>query len=92
MLLAGILKAPSMVLTDQEARALAEATINVSRHYPQFQAAQKTIDWINLGTIVVLTYGTRIMAASKRNRDERAMAQEAANAGNVSILHPQPGV
>lgn len=93
MLLAGIMKAPGMVLTEMEAHALAEAAINVQRHYPQFQAAQKTIDWVNLGTIVVLTYGTRIAAASKRKRDERAATNAAqAPQGDGVVVNFPPGM
>jgi len=88
MLLAGMTKSPALMLTETEARALAEATVNVSRHYPQFQAAQKTIDWVNLGTILVLTYGTRMVAANKRKKEERAA--QGGNGADVVTLHPQP--
>lgn len=90
MLLAGMTKSPALMLTETEARALAEATVNVSRHYPQFQAAQKTIDWVNLGTILVLTYGTRMVAASKRKKEERAAQGQNQNGADVVTLHPQP--
>ena len=67
MMMAGMFKAPGLLLTQEEAHGLAEATLNVQRHYPQFQAAQKTIDWVNLCTALVMIYGTRIMAAKKAN-------------------------
>jgi hypothetical protein len=90
MLLAGMLKAPGLMLTETEARQMAEATANVSRHY-NVQATQKTLDWTNLATVLVLTYGTRIMAASKRKKDE-AVAAAAAQDATVMPFHRPPGV
>lgn len=69
MILAGVLKSPGLILTEAEAHQLAEATANVSRHY-NVQATQKTLDWINFCTCVTLIYGTRVMAASKRKKEE----------------------
>jgi len=69
MLLAGVLKAPGLILTEIEAHNMAEATANVSRHY-NIQATQKTLDWINLCTTLTLVYGTRIMASKKRKADD----------------------
>lgn len=78
MLLAGIFKSPGIMLTEKEAHDLADATLNVSRHYPQFQAAQKTIDWANFCTVAVIIYGTRIMAASAAKRAAKTQTGESA--------------
>lgn len=72
MMMAGVFKSPALLLTEDEAKALSSAALDVQRHYPSFQAAQKTIDWINLCTAMTMIYGTRIMAAGKAKRDARA--------------------
>lgn len=86
MILAGVFKAPGLILEENEARQLAQATADVSRHY-NVQATQKTLDWINFVTAATLIYGTRIMAASKR---KKAAAETAAPASD-GVVYQFPG-
>lgn len=69
-LLASLTKSQEFFLDAEEAKTLAQASANVSRHYGVAMAA-KTVDWINLGMVVSMIYGTRLAAIRMRKRGER---------------------
>lgn len=60
-ILATIVKTPEIALDQIEARQMAEAIGNVSRHY-DIAATQKTLDWANLIMAAGMIYGTRLYA------------------------------
>ena len=70
MMLASLVKAQEFALDDGEAKALALATINVSRHYGTTISA-KSMDWANLIMVVGTVYGTRLMTIKMRRNAER---------------------
>lgn len=56
---------PEIALEKSEAKALAEATAEVAKHYPM-AIDPKTIAWVNLATCMGLTYGPRVYMLRKR--------------------------
>lgn len=70
MILAAALKTPEVALEKDEAKALAEATAEVAKHYPT-AISPVTIAWVNLATCVGLTYVPRVYMISKRNADKK---------------------
>lgn len=81
LIMATMMKAPNLALDQKEARALAEATVNVTRHY-NVQATQKTIDWVNFATTAFMIYGTRAIAYGAERKKQKAADQ--------SVTGPQP--
>jgi hypothetical protein len=83
-ILAAMTKQPLFAIDKSEATMLAEAIGKVGRHY-NVEVAAKTMDWVNLGTVMCAVYGTRVFAArmtAKPQRPQQAQ-QPAPNKDNV---------
>jgi hypothetical protein len=63
-----LLKVPSLVITEEEAKHLATAITRVSELYEIPILDEKARAWINLGMVGVQVYGTRIAAAMVERR------------------------
>ena len=74
--LAAVTGAPEFAIDQEEAEGLAKAAANVARHYNTPKMAQKTIDWLTLGSTLGAVYGTRIAAYRLRTADARREARE----------------
>jgi hypothetical protein len=61
-----------------EAEKLAMAAANVARWYAVPTLAQKTLDWVTLGTVVAGLYGPRVGAIQLRRVIEGAQRKQAA--------------
>lgn len=73
-------RVPEIVLTSEEARTLAEAMIEVQRHYPNTVFSPVVAAWMNLGIVAGGVYIPRIVnirARVAKEREEQA-PQEAA--------------
>lgn len=81
-MLAMITKTQEFLLDETEAKMLAQATANVSRHY-DVQMAAKTVDWTNLLMVCGTVYGTRLMAVRNRKNTERRANPPAPKANSV---------
>lgn len=81
-MLAAFTGAPEWAMDEKEAQAVAEAGVNVSRHY-NVATTQKALDWTNFAMTLGAVYGTRLVAASRRKRKTK----EDMSAGNA----PQHG-
>lgn len=79
-MLAGIFKAQEFALDKTEAKSLAEAISNVSRHY-DVAATQKSIDWTNLLMVCGMVYGTRFVAMRENRKAKRRDRQDPADSG-----------
>lgn len=77
-MLAAFTKSAELLVDEDEAAKLAEATVNVSRHYNVAMAA-KTVDWINFATVAGMIYGTRLVAIRNRRAGERRATPQTAN-------------
>jgi hypothetical protein len=73
-MLAAMMGAPEMLLSKDEANAVAVGLNNVARHY-DLSATQKTLDWVNLAMILGSTYGVRAVMIYNRSR-KRVPTQE----------------
>lgn len=69
-MLAAFTKSAELFVDMEEAQKLAEATVNVSRHY-NVAVAAKTVDWVNFATVAGMIYGTRLVAINNRRKMER---------------------
>jgi hypothetical protein len=65
--LSGLTKHPEFMLSQTEAKAMAEAAARVARHY-DFVQSQRAMDWAALGMICVSTYGPRLMVIAAQHR------------------------
>lgn len=81
-LLAGITKTPEFALDQNEAKELAQAVGNVSRHY-DVSASAKTVDIANLIMVCGMVYGSRILAVRARKTNEKKKAASAQNGDGV---------
>lgn len=66
--LATVTRRPELAVSQDEARALAEAAERVARHY-DIAASQKALDWAALGLVSLTIYVPRIMAI-RASRDK----------------------
>lgn len=78
-MLAALLSQPAIQLSQDEARGIAAAASNVSRHY-DMRTSQKALDWGMLGITLVGVYGPRIAVVVAQRRG----MIEAEPAGGVS--------
>lgn len=63
---------PEFEIAESEAKSMAEAFSRVARHYPVLdRISEKTIDHVNLFTVMAGTYGSRVMAVKLRLQNER---------------------
>lgn len=62
---------PEFHLHPGEAPEMAQAILDVAKHYPVRGLDDKMIAWFNLSQIVVIGYGSRIMAVRARHAAER---------------------
>ena len=94
-ILASIVKTPEIALEQVEARQMAEAIANVSRHY-DIAATQKTLDWANLIMAAGMIYGTRLYAirakrvANKPAKPATNGATHIAGVGDVILTGEVP--
>lgn len=95
-ILASFTKTPELALDKEEAKQVATAVANVSRHY-DVQASEKAMDWTNLFMALGMVYGTRLyairakrsqIAASKPTPVKPTASKSAPNENVVEI----PGV
>lgn len=70
-MLAGMTRTPEFALDQKEAKSVAEALANVSRHY-DVSVSAKALDWTNLIMALGMVYGTRVFAIRNRRMNERA--------------------
>lgn len=61
--LASAFNAPTLLITDEEAKKIADASQRVARHYKLPSIASETKDWIGLIVALGTVYGPRITAA-----------------------------
>jgi len=71
MMGASLLKMPSLVLTEEEAKHLATAITRVTELYDVPIMDEKTRAWMNLGIVGFELYGTRIIAEMAERRKKR---------------------
>ena len=69
-MLSVITKSPELMLDEKEANAVAQASVNVSRHYG-FAPSSKSVDWAHLMMTLGAVYGTRLIAIKNRKSGER---------------------
>lgn len=70
--LASLSHIPEFEIAESEAKSMAEAFSRVARHYPVLdKISEKTIDHVNLFTVMAGTYGARVMAIKLRLQNER---------------------
>jgi len=85
--LAAVAATPELALSQDEARAIAAAASNVSRHY-DMRTSQKVMDWGMLGVTVAGVYGPRVaIMVNKR----RAAEQRQPPAGNGAAMPAATG-
>jgi hypothetical protein len=95
--LSAVTKNPLWALDDTEAKSLADAIRNATRHH-DIAVAQKTVDYVNLAIVAGMVYGTRIMAMQRARtpkptpqpNQDAAAAAHAANASVVSTITGEP--
>lgn len=68
--MAAFLKAPELMISQDEAKTLSSAIAEVSEHYPVVADA-KTLAWINLTMALGMIYGPRGVAIYVRNKGEK---------------------
>jgi hypothetical protein len=73
-MLAAMMNAPALGISQQEANAVASAAANVARHYDLGSTSQQTADWCQLALALGVVYGPRIMAMmpERKKRDRPA--------------------
>lgn len=69
-MLAVLTRVPEFELDKDDANKLAQASVNVGRHY-NLEAAQKTVDWTNLAMIVAQIYGAKLLMYRMRRVEKR---------------------
>lgn len=82
-------KSPRLAVTEEEAKALSEASQKVARHY-DYAISEKSMDWMNLWGTLGMVYGSRIFAASRERAEKRAeqQATRAANGADGETIIP----
>jgi hypothetical protein len=86
MMAASLLKTPSLVLTEEEAKHLATAITRVTELYEVPILDEKTRAWLNLSMVGFEVYGTRIVAAMA----ERKKKQPAPPPMVITPFRPTP--
>lgn len=71
MMGASLLKTPSLVLTEEEAKHLATAITRVTELYEVPILDEKTRAWLNLSMVGFEVYGTRIVAAMAERKNKQ---------------------
>lgn len=71
LFLAMIASAPDLILDDEEAKKVADATRELQRFYPTIQVAEKTAAWCNFGLAVGTVFGPKVIATYRRERKKR---------------------
>lgn len=85
-MLGAILKSPEIVLSEDEAKKMAEASANVMKHY-DVRASAKVVDWTNLIICLGMIYGPRAVAYAARVKKEKA-EKAAAQPDMFGNVHP----
>lgn len=84
-------KTPELALTEEEAKNLSTACMNVMQHY-NIKASQKAIDWGNLLLTAGLLYGGKIYRISERKDAEKKTARATSDNANAAFgLAPAHG-
>lgn len=91
-MLAAIVQAPELAISEDESKQLAGAAGNVLRHY-DIKTTQKALDWTALGICAGSIYGARAVALSLRQREERrnraaSAAPRPGNGADIPIHRP----
>lgn len=71
--LASVTGQPAFALEQSEARKLAEAGVEVAKHYDIAVLSPRTMAWINFGLIAAGIYGPRVMAMRLMSRKPTEM-------------------
>jgi hypothetical protein len=71
MMGAAFLKMPSLLLTEEEAKQLANAITRVSELYEVPLMDEKTRAWLNLSIVGFQVYGTRVVAAMAERKKKQ---------------------
>lgn len=70
---------PHWAIDAAESKMLATGVANVARHYPQFAASQKIVDWAMLFQALAAVYGTRAyLTIQERNVKAKAAKPQSA--------------
>ncbi len=77
--LSSLLAEPALALDATEGRKLAEAGVEVARHYDIAVLSPKAMAWLNLGVIAAGIYGPRIMAMRIKAGLKKAARAEASS-------------
>ncbi len=65
-----LLASPEIAITEAEAHAVAQASVNVAQYY-DLTADPKTLAWINFGFVMAGVYGSKAFAIYGRKKRER---------------------
>lgn len=74
--LASALKSPELILTEAEAQRLADATVQVMRHYDLPAVGQVTRDWVALIVVCYGIYWVRIKSIVERTKKNARVADQ----------------
>ncbi len=80
-MLAAMTETPELQLAPDEAKAIAAAASNVSRHY-DMRTTQKAADWAMLGIAIVGVYGPRVAVIAHKRRTPAVPQAQPAPAAN----------
>lgn len=96
LVLSAVTKNPKWILDDAEAKSLADAIRNATRHH-DIAVAQKTVDYVNLAIVASMVYGTRIItiqrerAAARQAQQPEPDAAAMAHANSGGVVHQFSG-
>ena len=74
-----------MNLTDLEAKKLAQAGVEVAKHYKPVALSPKTAAWFVLGQIAVTIYAPKVYALHKRYKASKRKRAQAAGADALNL-------
>lgn len=84
---AAALSAPELVIQESDAKSLAIAIAEVSKHYPM-TIDPKTMAWVNLVSAAGMIYGPRFYFINQRKKEEGKKNKAPSHGdASVSILH-----
>ncbi len=86
-MLAGMTQYQELAITQEEARAMAEAATHVQSFYPT-KANAKALAWGNLAMIAGAVYGPRIVAIMKKPKRSRSTQNRPGHPINTNYAYP----
>lgn len=89
-MLAGMSGNAMLAISHDEAEQLGKASARVLAHYDVPGLKQETLDWINLGQVLCMVYGTRIFAARSMPRSPHQARASAPTGEQAPQSAPSP--